>query len=107
MTGFPGTMMSIIGLVLWLLRGLTSAYVDVSILVPILCGFTISTCEQYSILTAEIATCSHLSLYIKGEWHLVAPNILRVYLLLSVLMLSLQGVHHHPGLQPAIADYMI
>ena len=52
-------------------------------------------------------TCSHLFLYIKGEWHLMASYLLRVYLLLSVLMLSLQGVYHHSRLQPAIADAMI
>ena len=66
----------------------------------------------FSILTAEMAfaaiagTCSHLFLYIRGEWDLVAPSLLRVYLLLSVLMLSLQGVYHHFRLQPAIADTM-
>lgn len=65
-----------------------------------------------SVLGAEIALaaaagiCSHSFLYIKGEWHLVAPHLLRAYLLLSVLILGLQGIYHHCNVQATIIDTM-
>lgn len=66
-----------------------------------------------SVLYAEISfaaaagICSHTFLYIKGEWHLVAPRLLRAYLVLSVLMLGLQGTYHHYNVQATITDTMM